>query len=351
MAFLSIPHISIRGIAACVPKNIEENIDLGVFKEGEAERVIAQTGIERKRIADENTTTSDLCFRAANDLLDKLGWERNSVQLLLFASTTRDYISPQTSCILQDRLNLSEECITIDMPYGCPGWVIGLSNAMSFMQDGQIKRTLLLCGDTTSKMMSPLDKETRPLFGDAGSATALEFDAGAGNTEFQIGTRGKDYESIITPVGGFRHRVNEESLKYVTYGEHLVRRAIDQSMDGMNVFAFGISVAPRSIQSLLEKYELDMKTVDYWLFHQANQYMIEKIRKKVKADKEKTPSILKDFGNVSNASIPLLIVSKCSEAYRTRAVESIACAFGTGLAWGTVHFMTDRIVCLPLIEY
>jgi len=351
MAFLSIPNVAIRGIAACVPSTIEENINLPLFKEGEAERVIAQTGIERKRVVSFGTTTSDLGLKAANKLIGSLGWERDSIHLLIFASSSRDYITPQTSCILQDRLGLSEECYTMDIPTGCPGWVNALSTAMSIMQTGQIRRGIIINGDTSSSSISPDDKETRPLFGDAAAATALEYDETSEVTEFEIGTRGEDYKAIITPSGGFRNRVTEESLRFVSYGEHLVRRAIDDTMDGMSVFAFGISVAPSSVNALINRFNINKEEVDYWLFHQANQYMNEKIRKKLKLDISKTPLNLKDFGNVSSAAVPLNIVCNCRERYANESVESIGCCFGVGLAWGTVHFKTKRIVCLPLIEY
>ncbi|RHL08522.1 MULTISPECIES: ketoacyl-ACP synthase III [Bacteroides] len=351
MAFLSIPNVAIRGIAACVPKNIEENLNLPVFKEGEAVRVINQTGIERKRTVENGTTISDLCKEAFNCLIDKLNWERESIDVLVLVSSSADYITPPTANVLQGLLDLSEECIAFDIRQGCPGWVVGLSTVSSMISLGNLKRAVILCGDVSTLLNSPIDKETRPLFGDAGTATAIEYAVDAPVLQFQQGTRGKDFQAIMTPYGGLRNPVTEEALKFVEYGSNQIRRGIDCRMDGMNVFSFGLSVAPKSVQSLCEYYDIDRESIDYYFFHQANQYMNEKIRKKLKIDLSKVPYSLKNFGNTSGASIPLTIVTQCQEAFSTRKLNNIACAFGVGLAWGSVHFETNCIICPELIEH
>lgn len=354
MAFSKISNVAIRGIAACVPAHTEENIDsLPVFKEGEAARVVAQTGIERKHTIESGSgvTISDLCAKAFDVLIEKLEWDRESIDLLVLVSSSADYITPPTSNVLHGRLGLSEDCLCYDIRQGCPGWVVGMSNVSSMVSSGNFKRAILLCGDASTLMSSPLDKEMRPLFSDAGTATALEFDTSANDMEFQHGCRGKAYEAIITPAGGLRNPVTEDSLQFKSYGENLVRRDIDCKMDGMGVFSFGLSVAPKSLQSLLDEFHIAREDVDYFLFHQANQYMNTKIMKKLKLDPNKVPFSLKDFGNTSCASIPLTLVYKCREAYETREVNSVACAFGVGLAWGSFHFKTNKIVCPELILY
>lgn len=351
MAFLSVKNVAIRGIAACVPSKIEENTDIPVFKEGEAIRVISQTGIERKHVLEPGVIVSDLYKKAAEILITDLGWEKESINLLAVVSLSPDYLEPPTACIMQDRLGLSEECFTIDMNQGCPGWVEGLATVSSLLSSGFMKRAILLNGDASTLLNSPLDKESRPLFGDAGIATALEFKPESPGMEFQFGTKGKSFKSIWRKAGGLREPITEDSLKMKKYGEHIVRRDIDCVMDGMNVFAFGISTAPMSVRKLCEQFDIDMNTVDKFLFHQANQYMNDKIRKKLKIDPTKVPNCLKDFGNTSSASIPLTIVSQCNEEYSSTKLNNIACAFGVGLAWGTVHFWTDHIVCPKLILY
>lgn len=351
MAFISIPNVAIRGISACVPSHVEENIDLPVFKEGEASRVIVQTGIERKHTVESGTTASDLCVKAANKLLEDLGWGKDTIDVIVFVSSSADYVVPPTACIIQEELGLPETCLSIEIKHGCSGWVVGLNSAASLIMGGCLKRALLLCGDTSTLLHSPFDKETRPLFGDAGSCTALEFDTIASTLEFEHGTRGKDFKSIYTPVGGCRNAVTAKDLEFIEYGPNQLRRNIDCTMDGMNVFAFGMSVAPKSVKRLAEKYVLNLEQMDYLFLHQANHYMNEKIRKKLNFAPEKTPYSLRDFGNTSCASIPVTIITQCSKDFATRKLDSIGCAFGVGLAWGSVHFQTNKIVCSELIFY
>lgn len=351
MSFAIINNVSIRGISACVPAHIEENLDIPVFKEGEAPRVIAQTGIERKHTIEPKSemTASDLCVRAYEELISKMGWDASSIDLLVFVSSVGDYVTPPTANVLHGKLGLPESCMCFDIRQGCPGWVVGLNVVASMVSSGNFKRAILLCGEASTLMTSELDKETRPLFGDAGTATALEYDVNAAPIEFEDGSRGKDFAAIITPKGGLRNPVTPEDLEFKEYGENLVRRGIDCMMDGMGVFAFGISVAPKSVKRLVEHFDIDLDEVDYFLFHQANQYMNTKIAKKLKLPLEKVPTTLRDFGNNSCASIPLTIVAKCNEEYSTKQLTTIANAFGVGLAWGSCHFKTKNIVCPPLI--
>lgn len=352
MAFLKIENVAIRGISACVPEHVEENIDLPVFKEGEAERVIAQTGIERKHtIGNANITTADLCEKACNVLIEELGWERDSIDALMYVASEGDYIMPPTSCILQDKLGLSEECLTIDERQGCPGWVIGLSSLSALVATGSIKRALLLNGDICTILNSRLDKETAPLFGDAGAVTAIEYDENADPMYFYHGTRGKEFKAIHIPEGGHRNPLTPESLEYIEYGENQKRKGIQCVMDGMSVFGFGMNMGTKAVNNLCEKFSINMDNVDYFLFHQANRYMNDKIRKKLKLNPERVPFSMKDFGNTSNASIPLTAVTQCRSQLENNKLNIIGCAFGVGLAGASVYFKANNIVCPELVLY
>ena len=352
MAKICIQNVAIRGISACVPNYIEENITLPVFAEGEAERVIAQSGIERKhKVGDSSVTTSDLCEKAFHQLIKELGWDVSSIDILGFVTLTPDYLEPPTACIMHGRLNLPETCMTLDLTQGCPGWINGIVTLSSLLCSGTVKRAILLNGDTASQMRSPYDKESLPLFGDAGTATALEFQAGAAPMEFDFGSRGKEWNAIYRKAGGFRHPITNDSLEFKPYGEKIKRRDTDAVMDGMTVFSFGISTAPKSVISLCEHFNIDKEKIDLFLMHQANKYLNEKIRKKLKIDEKKTPYSLKDYGNTSSASIPLTIVTQCNHQFSTKDLDILACSFGVGLAWGSMHFHTDHIVCPEIIFY
>lgn len=351
MANIKIDNIQIKGVVACVPKIIEENNSLAFFKEGEAERVIASTGIERRHIADKNTTAGDLCYQAAEDLITNIGWNKDEIDCLIFVSQTPDYILPSTSCILQGRLGLKQGCYTIDISYGCPGWVYGLSVISSLMSSGCMKKGLLLVGDTPSKFKSRNDKTAWPLFGDAGTATAIEYNIDAQDLYFTFSTDGSAHKAIMIKDGGARNPVTESSLKEVVYGEGIARRPLDSEMDGIAVFAFGLKRAPESLLELLEFCQMDKEAIDLFLFHQANYFMNEKIRKKLKIPAEKVPYCLQDFGNTSCATIPLTLAAKCTGVLDGKSKKVVATAFGVGLSWGSVLFNMESIKYLSLIKY
>lgn len=351
MAFLSIPNVQIQGITACVPTFIEENISLPLFAEGEAVRVIESTGIERKRIVSSGTTTSDLCAKAAVKLLNGMNWASSDVDCLVFVSSSRDYITPPTSCILQHTLNLREDCYTIDIPCGCPGWLYGLSVISSLLNMGNMKRGLLLVGDTSTTLNSSKDKSTRPLFGDAGTATAIEFVPGADKLYFHFSSDGSNYDAIISRDGGSRFPFTADSLVETEFAPGIIRRPMDCEIKGMDVFAFSIAKAPVSVKTLMNNFSLSEDKIDYLFLHQANKYILDKIRKKLGFPDFKVPYCLKDFGNTSCASIPLTMVSQCSKELKSSRKKNIACAFGVGLSWGSVHFTTEKLICCDLIEY
>lgn len=345
MAFNVVNNVAIRGISACVPKHVEENKGLTVFKEGEDVRVMAQTGIERKHVVTPGMCMADLAKGAFDGIMAELGWEKSSIDALVLVSSAADYITPPTSNVLHGLLELEESCLCLDIRQGCPGWIVGMDMVSSLLSNGHLHRAILLCGDLSSPMNSPYDKETRPLFGDTITATALEYAEGAPALEFLHGCRGKDFEAIITPDGGLKNPITAESLEFKEYGTNMVRRQIDCMMDGMGVFAFGISVAPKSVMQLMEHFQINEEDVDCFLFHQANRYMNDKIRKLAHIPEEKVPYSLRDYGNNSGGSIPLTLVTQRREAYQNGKMNSVACAFGVGLAWGCLHFQTENIKC------
>ncbi|MDR2169557.1 MAG: ketoacyl-ACP synthase III [Planctomycetaceae bacterium] len=352
MAFLTTNNVAIKGISACVPFKVEENIDLHLFlRSGEAEKVIASTGIQRKRILSPNQTASDLCVVAAERLISELRWEKSDIDILIFVSVARDYIMPPTSSILQDKLGLSESCHTLDIPTGCPGWVQGLNVLAALLASGDVRRGLLLAGDAPTLLNSPKDKETRPLFGDAGSATALEYTPNAEPMQFIFETDGKKFKSIFIEDGGCRNPLTAASLEEIEFAPNVIRRKIDCKLDGMEVFAFGLAKVHAGVIKLMERFAISDVDVDYYLFHQANLYMNEKIRKKLKIDPVKVPYSLQNFGNTSCASIPLTIVTQCRQNFAEKKLNNIACSFGTGLNLCGCHFITNSIVCPELLEY
>lgn len=352
--FLSIPNVAIKGISACVPPKVEENRDIPFYTPEEADKVIETTGVERRHVVSEGITAADLCQKAFEKLLADLGWEPESVDAICYVTQTPDYLNQPTGFVIHDRLNLSANCLVLDLFHGCPGWVVGLSSIASLLSHGTIKRAILLDGDNVSIGIYALDHESKPLFGDCGTATALEYDENAHPIYFNIGTNSKDGVALIKNVGGSRMRWTEESLAIdlkLQRGELSPEDVVTDTMDGMSVFSFGISAPPKSVKSLCEEYEISLDNVDKLVLHQANLFMLRKISKKLKLEMDKVPVSLKNYGNTTSASIPLTIVSECSNDYSSSKMKSIVCGFGTGLAWASAYFETDHLVIPEVIIY
>jgi 3-oxoacyl-[acyl-carrier-protein] synthase-3 len=350
MSYVQVSNVTLRGISAAVPKFSQEIKGLSFFTDEEADKFSSGTGVERRRLAHSGITSADLCYSAAEKLLDKLNWQRNDIDCLLFVTQTPDYILPPTSCILQHRLKLKQDIVALDISLGCSGWIYGLFTMSNFLSNKAFRRGLLLVGDTISKTCSTFDKSTYPLFGDAGTATAMEFDATSKGLRFHLATDGSGANTIIIPDGAYRNVYSEKSSIIENIDTGIKRAPINLILDGMNVFSFGISKAPESVTSLLEHFNINGDTVDYYLFHQANYFMNEKIRKKLKIPVEKVPYTLRDFGNTSSATIPITLIKALSEAVRNQELSFIACGFGVGLSWGSVWFSTNNLVYPEIVE-
>ena len=343
MAYLKVENVRITGISAGVPKHAEGSVST-TDKYG-AEDFVQTTGIKEKRY-DERLTTSDLGLPAAEKLIADLGWDKKEIGALVFVSQTPDYILPATACILQAKLGLERSCMAMDINLGCSGWVYGLSVLSSLMQTGNIKKAILLAGDARKQAKEELDQ----LFGYACTATALEYSKEAKPFYFDLGTDGTGYDAIIRPGGGCRNQFNEDSLKLELCEDGRKRHAIQTRTKGMDVFAFGITTAPKSIKKLTANYEMDYTSFDYVILHQANYKMTETIRKKLKLDAEKMPYSMLHFGNTSSASIPLTIVTQLKGKIEDKPTKIIGCAFGVGLSWGTVAFETEHLLISELVE-
>ncbi|MBR3698924.1 MAG: ketoacyl-ACP synthase III [Bacteroidales bacterium] len=350
MAMLKYDGIGIGAMAACVPSQIEYNRELSYFMtEEEIQKAIQNIGIEERRVAAKEVCTSDLCFKAAEQLLNDNAIDRNTIDALLFVSHTSDYLHPATAPILQHRLGLSKDTISFDIHLACSGYVYGLSTAYAYASQPGINRVLLLVGETMSKIVSRYDKVNTPLFGDAGTATLIE-KGDYGKSVFSLHSDGGGYEVMMVPDGGFRNPTTSESLveEIDDNGDHRTRQQF--RMDGMAVFNFGMSEEPRDIKNLLAEAGLDLAELDLLIYHQANKFMTDFFTKWLKFDKAKTPYSIRKFGNTSSASIPLTIVSELKNGYPERK-NVILSGFGAGLSWGSVLLDLRKCIISELIEY
>lgn len=348
MAFLSSNNIRISGLSACVPSNREYTSD--IYKWEGKDNFLTATGIKSRRKADKDITSADLCYNAAKTLISELGWDSKEIDVLIFVSQTPDYILPATSPILQEKLGLKCDCYTLDISLGCSGWVYAMSVLTSLMQNGSMRKGLLLAGDTILKLCSEEDKSTYPLFGDAGTCTAIEYSESESPIYYCFNSDGSGKDAIIIPEGGYRNPFNLSSMEIANCGDGILRNKLNLVLDGMSVFSFGITKAPKSIKQLAQFFDINMADVDIFTFHQANMMMNEMIRRKLKLPEEKVPYTLDEFANTSCASIPLTLVVREAEKLRSQKLRHIACGFGVGLSWGSTYFETYKICVPELIE-
>lgn len=352
MSKLTVNGVGIAGMSACVPSTVEENLTLPIFSsETEARKVIASTGIERHRCVSPGTTASDLSIKAVEKLLDDIGWKADEIDCLFYVCTSRDFIAPQTACIIQDKLGLRNDCFVMDLPLGCSGWIYGMSVASSIMSHGSFKKGLLIAAETNTLNRSKNDRTVRPLFGDAATATALQFDPKAEPINFMFGVDGSGYQAVWAKYGGLRFPADIDAVVEKEVEQGVSRKGTDMIVNGMDVFAFAIKTPPRALKEFISEFNVDVEGTDYLLLHQANKFIDEKIRKSLKFPPEKVPYCLEDFGNVTSASIPLTMVTRCADAIESRRCNFLACGFGVGLAWATMQFSTEAVKVSDLVEY
>ena len=348
MALWEIKNVAVRGVTGTVPNHAVKTADFDIFTKEEADIFDNTVGIKNRFIGPDDMCTSDLCFDAAERLLAALGWEKETVDILIFGSVTGDYKTPPTAGILQHRLGLPNSTFVLDIPMGCCGSMYAINVAGNLLSAGSVKRALLLVGDTALRMGSMKDKSRVPLFGDSGTAMALEYDPEAKDIIIEFNTLGSGYEALITPHGGFRHPISAESFIEEDFGNGIIRAPKDTLINGMDVFSFAISRPPISIKKMMEKYVLTLENVDYFLIHQANKLIVDRIVKKLKLPLEKVPYDLQEFGNLGGASIPMLMTFNLAEVLKKRPVTLLCSSFGLGLTWGTMVLRTNGIIVEPI---
>ncbi len=343
MPCFKFSHVSIKGVAAAVPAQIRRNADYDWISMEERELLIKTTGIEKRHIAPDGMTCSDLCAAAAEQLITDIGWDKSEIDALIFVSQSMDYYLPATAIILQGKLGLSKSCMAFDVGLGCSGYVYGLSVISGLMQSGGIRKALLLVGDKSSVGSNVKDKSSYPLFGDAGTATALVYDEQASNIYFNLQSDGNEYKSIIIPHGGGRHHIDMSSFEEHEVEPGIIRHQRNLCLDGMAIFNFSLREVAPNVNAALSFANRSKEEIDYFVFHQANLIMNESVRKKLKVEKEKVPYSLADYGNTSSASIPITMIHCLSNTLRNGQNKLLLCGFGVGLSWGSVILETNNL--------
>jgi 3-oxoacyl-[acyl-carrier-protein] synthase-3 len=325
---------NIVGLSYYLPERVVTNYDLQAENPAwDMERVAQKTGIESRRIAAADQTAADLAFAAAERLFANGTVQRDEIDYLLFCTQSPDYVLPASSCILQDRLRLSVNCGAVDFNQGCSGYIYGLQLANALVSSGTANNVLLLTGETYSKYIHPQDRSVRVLFGDAATATVISSGTkGARIIASEVGTDGSGCNNLIVPIGGARRRSSTESPQEFCDENGSIRSAANLFMDGQELFAFTLKRVPALVGRLLEKTGLVAEEVDTYIFHQANAFMNEHLRTKMRLPKEKVPLSLCDVGNTVSNTIPLTLSRIAPQLSSGDKVMLVG--FGVGYSWG-----------------
>ena len=315
----------ITNIEVYLPELVEEN---------PAGRLRKKTGIERRHICPNNMTAGDMAFCVAEKLFQQ-GVKRETVDYILLCTQSPDYFLPTTACILQDKLKLDKNCGALDFNLGCSGYVYGLGLVKGLIETNQAKSVLLLTAETYSKYINEKDMATRPLFGDAAVATLIQAvnEENAGIYGFTYGTDGSGAEQLIVPVGGSRNpfstQIEEFTDKYENY-----RTNRNLYMNGSGIMDFALEVVPDALNKIFSKTGLDKNSIDYFVFHQANQFMLNFLRQKCELNNLAYWNDVAEYGNTVSCSIPLAIFDMLKKFSPQKLARVLLMGFGVGLSWG-----------------
>lgn len=331
-------NVAINAISTYLPTEVLEMRSLiELYGEKTVNSIMKTTGVERVRISAKNETAADMCYHAAESLIQNEAINRSDIDGLVFVSQTPDYILPATSVVLQDRLGLSKETVCFDISYGCSGYIYGIYQASLLISSGSCKNVLMLAGDTTSKIINKKDRPQRMVFGDCGSATLVS--AGKDHVGFHIGSDGSGYDRLIIPAGGFRIPTNEETKIEHTDSDGNIRSQEDLFNDGLSIFNFVVKSGRESINNILDYMQWNKDDVKLYALHQATKFTIDYLIKRLKIDKDKAPVNILNYGNTGAATIPLILgdLYNINTGFVTSNWDKvIMSAYGVGLSWGSI---------------
>jgi 3-oxoacyl-[acyl-carrier-protein] synthase III len=335
---LSNPKIraSIKAIECYLPANVLHNDQLASeFGVWSSEQIESKTGICTRFIIDEEECASDLAFKAAQKLFSKNIIDPADVDFVMLCTQSPDYALPTTACILQSRLGLPTSCGALDFNLGCSGFIYGLGLAKGLIESGQARNILLITAETYTRYIHPQDRSLRTIFGDAATVTLV---TGMESEDsligpFVYGTDGLGAENLIVPTGGQRKPVNPNP-ELIEDHDGNKRTVNNLYMNGPEIFSFTIKVVPASVTELLKISSKSLDQIDYFVFHQANMYMLEHLRKRLKLPREKFGVCIRDCGNTVSSSIPIVLESLSKQGTIRPGHLVMLVGFGVGYSWG-----------------
>lgn len=328
---------AISAIEYFLPHNVVSTSDLSAeFPEWSVEKIDEKTGIQYRHIAAQGECSSDLAVNAAQRLFDSGACRPESIDFLLLCTQSPDYFLPTTACVIQDRLGIPTTAGALDFNLGCSGYIYGLGLAQGLISSGQASNVLLITAETYSKFIHARDKSVRTIFGDAAAVTLLK--AFESETPFIgpfiYGTDGRGWQNLIVPSGGMRCPRTDQTAALVQDQDGNVRSMDNLYMNGAEIFTFTLSAVPQSVERILEKAHLALEDIDLFVFHQANRYMLEHLRKRMKIPEDKFVVAMSHCGNTVSCTIPIALKHAACEGRLTNQAKVMLVGFGVGYSWG-----------------
>ena len=322
----------IKAVSYYLPDTIIRNEDIiADFPEWTVEKIASKVGVKSRHIASVSETATDMAVKAAQKLFNaNPGIEPSNIDFILFCTQSPDYFLPSSSCIIQNVLNIPTSCGAFDFNLGCSGYIYGLAVAKGLICGGIANNILLLTGETYNKYLHPKDKGNRTIFGDAATATIISVDGFAQIGNFALGTDGHGAENLIVKTGGSRTPDKNKEISFDENGNPI--SADHLFMNGSEIFTFTQRNVPVVVKETLSKNYLSANDVNLYVFHQANSYMLEFLRKKIHIGKENFVVDMADTGNTVSNSIPI-ILSRLLKRDQLHG-NILLCGFGVGYSWG-----------------
>ncbi len=327
---------AVKAISYYLPPRTESNVDLSrEFPEWSPEKIGEKTGIHARHIADERVCSSDLAFESARLLFARHGVKPADIDFILLCTQSPDYFLPTTACLLQERLGISRTSGALDFNLGCSGYIYGLSLAKGLVETEQARNVLLITAETYSKFISPLDKSVRTIFGDASAATLIAASETGSIGPFVFGTDGRGAEHLIVKTGGMRQRHGSAASAAQAPDEFGNIRSDEYlHMNGQEILTFTLRVVPQAVQTLRQNAGLPPDLIDYYVFHQANKYILDLLRRKLNIEPEKFCEYLTDCGNTVSSTIPIALHELIRSGRVHESSRVMLVGFGVGLSWG-----------------
>jgi 3-oxoacyl-[acyl-carrier-protein] synthase-3 len=345
----------ISGILTVVPANersfVEEMRNFN-FPEARSLKLKEVMGYDKRRLVEPGVCVSDLAVSGLERLFEKGRLQREELDALVLVTLTPDYFLPPTSNIIQGRLGLKQDMLCLDLSQACAGFVVGLIQACMLLEQESIRKVVLINGDVLSRKASPKDRNIYPLIGDAVSITIVERDPGDSTIYANLKTDGARGEALIIPAGGMRMPCSAETALLQDVGDHNLRAKDHLRMDGTAIFNFVQVEVPPLIEALLARANVTFDQVDYFLCHQPNRFMLQKLADKMKVPHSRMPNnVVEQFGNSGGATIPTAITLNLSERVKNGSCQACLAGFGGGLTWASMLMRLGGLDFCEMMDY